>query len=913
MIEVYPSKLEGEPLERWPTKGVMTLEAWLKANIPSYESRESPPISIEINGVLIEPKAWGVTLFSSDDTVAIWPEPKKSGATALISLVSTVMSVITSLFTTKTPSSATLDQGKDLNLSNAAGNQVKLGDIIREVSGRTKIYPDYLLPPRRYFTDVKTQWAEILLCVGVGEFEISAGDVKIGDTALASLGDTASYKVFGPGADLSGEAAAKWWHSSDEVGSTSTGSAGLTLKATFALTQQAAASTYLLSGYQVTVPEGAGWFPEGWTSGLIARIEAIYPYTYTNLGDGSATVVSGIHVAMINPHVGMAIEITGDNAGSYVIGSVETNAEGEATSFTLNYEGGAPASGLQSGALNSAIGYQGLRYRITAVSDDAVSDDDDTTTDHGPSTLTVERLTDTGAEDDSWTGFNYLNSASAVITLDTTTLEGDWVGPFAACPEGEVTSAIEVDTFFPQGLVNFNSKTGARGNYSCTVEIQYRDMTTLGSWVSVTKTYTNRTPDQLGYTQRIDLPTAIRPEVRLRRIGEESSSSDKYDRVQWYGLRARLDKAPPSYPDVTVMAVYVKGGDRLSAQSESQISVVATRKLPTLSAGAWTAPVATRDIVPWVNYVAKSIGYTDDDLDLEEMARLGAIWSSRDDYFDYAVEDSSTVKECINDALLAGFAEFTLDRGQLKPVRDEPRTVYEHMYTPQNMTEPLKRTVTLPAPDDYDGVDVKYTDSTTWADETVTCRLPGDAGLMVKEITVNGVTDRDRAWRIGMRRRREYAFRNKGYSWSTELDALNSGYLSFDAVADDIPGYGQSALLMDYFTDGTMTVLESSEPLKWEEGASHVVALRRPDGSVSGPWPAIQMDDYRLAVQALDFTPDTSWSIEPPHLLFGTTTRWSYPVLITSVTPGDYSADVEAIGYDERVYADDDNYAPDNA
>jgi hypothetical protein len=63
-------------------------------------------------------------------------------------------------------------------------------------------------------------------------------------------------------------------------------------------------------------------------------------------------------------------------------------------------------------------------------------------------------------------------------------------------------------------------------------------------------------------------------------------------------------------------------------------------------------------------------------------------------------------------------------------------------------------------------------------------------------------------------------------------------------------------------------------------------------------------------VPSLDFEPDVSWDIEPPHLLFGETTRWCYPVLITSIAPGDYSADVEALNYDVRVYADDNNFAP---
>ena len=416
--------------------------------------------------------------------------------------------------------------------------------------------------------------------------------------------------------------------------------------------------------------------------------------------------------------------------------------------------------------------------------------------------------------------------------------------------------------------------------------------------------------DQQGYTRAITAPTYIRPEVRIRRIGEESPENFKFNRVQWYGLRGRIDKAPTRYDGCTVMSLYVRGGDKLSAQSQSQVSVVATRKLPVLVDGAWSVPTATRDIVPWVNYVLKSVGGTDDDMDVEELARYGAIWSSRADHFDYPVEDDSTVKECLNDALLAGFAEFTLERGQVTPVRDEPRTQIGHMYTPQNMTEELKRNFTLLEPDAYDGVDIKYVDGVTRATEVVECRLPGDAGKTVQTVTVKGITNRDKAWRYGMRLRRAQVYRNKTYSWSTELDALNSGYLSYDAVADDIPGYGQSAILVDY-TDGIgPVILESTERFVWTSGASHVVALRRPDGSLSGPWAASRIDEFRLAIPALDFAPDLSWGIDPPHLLFGETTRWCYPVLITSIEPGDHSADVEAVNYDPRVYADDDNFAP---
>lgn len=1035
MIELYPSKLEGEPLERHKTDRVMTIEAWLVANVPSYQVLESPPISIEVNGLFIDPASWPKVEFSPVDTVRIYPEPKGTGIgemavwalVAAVVVAGVIMATQKPLATLNTASNPT---GKGLGLAKTTANQVKLGDVIRECSGKNEIFPDYLTPTRRYFgSDPKVQWIEMLLCIGVGEFDIPPGQVRIGGTPIASLGSTASYTIYGPGESVAAEPARLWWHNSDEVGSTSTGSAGLTLTTTTDIDQQLTAETVQFSEFSVSVPPSAGWFPYGWDAGLITRIEVMYPYLFIAPADGSATAITGDHVPMLNPFLGMKIEITGANAGEYVVATydpyvpgvpavagsaswvtgnaaparydfdvapltfivsrgastftvdldaaatdlaglvVAVNAEligsglvasasggflriaesaspysgtalslGGSTStvfgsspvfvtgvqtvaaadavpakITLAYDGGAPVIGLQPGTLWSCIGYRDLRYRISSVSDDAVDDDEATEgvdESHGPSAITVIRLTDTGAEDEDWLGFDDLETNTASIALDGSTTEGDWAGPFYACPEGETIRRFEVDFFFPQGLVRYTERNGNKRSHWARTEVQYRDAATAGAWTSVPYRFEAMSSDQQGYTRAITAPTYIRPEVRLRRIGEESPENFKFNRVQWYGLRGRIDKAPTKYEGCTVMALYVRGGDKLSAQSQSQVSVVATRKLPVLVDDAWSVPTPTRDIVPWVNYVLKSVGGTDDDMDVEEFARYGAIWNGRGDHFDYPVEESSTVKECLNDALLAGFAEFTLERGRVTPVRDEPRTVFEQMYTPQNMTGSLKRNFTTPAPDDYDGVEVKYIDEVTHAEEIVDCSLPGDAKQTVQTVTLKGVTNRDRAWRIGRRKRRAQVYQNKSYSWGTEYSALNSGYLSYCAAADDIPGYAQSSVLMGLTAGNGLILLESSEPLVWKAGASHVVGLRRPDGSVSGPWPATRVDDFRLTIPSLDFSPELSWEIEPPHLLFGESTRWCYPVLVTSIDPGDYSAEMEAVNYDVRVYADDNNFAP---
>src|SRR5690606_1606490 len=107
----------------------------------------------------------------------------------------------------------------------------------------------------------------------------------------------------------------------------------------------------------------------------------------------------------------------------------------------------------------------------------------------------------------------------------------------------------------------------------------------------------------------------------------------------------------------------------------------------------------------------------------------------------------------INAALESGMAEMTVDGGIIRPVRDEPRTVFEQPYSPQNMTTPLRRAWRNKRHEDPAGVEVEFMNAQTWTKETVMCLLPGDIGAKPTRIKVK-VTDRAKAWRIGMRHRR---------------------------------------------------------------------------------------------------------------------------------------------------------------
>ncbi|VVN21510.1 hypothetical protein PS662_04392 [Pseudomonas fluorescens] len=905
MIEIYANKLDQDVLREYRVTAETTVEQWLIDNVKGYERREVPPMSVAINGCLTNPESWPEAKFGADERVQIWVEPKGTDpisiTIAAVKGLQAVMKLITPRV--KLPKTGTQKQGNSLSGGNAKANQVRYGDPVRELFGEDEIFPDYIVEPRRVFKGPRDEWQYMMLCVTRGECQINPSDIKIGNTPLIALGSNATYRVYGPGEDLSAEPAAQWWYQAPEVGVTATGTSGIDLKTTTTVPQAPTAQAYQFNGDLITIPAGAGSFPAGWAIGMIIRIEVLYQYMVTaGGGAGGRDVISG-PLAQLGAFPGMQIEVVGANSGLYIVNDYTPPAGGDPAHMTLNTTSGAPVSGLLSGIGWAGIGYAGLRYRITATNTSQIS---------------VDRLTHSGATDADWPGYDFIESNSALLKLDNSNLEGDWAGPYALCPPAEKTTKISFTVMFPSGLAGVTQK-GVIVPWSVTYEFQFRDMAAAGAWTSYVETITQSTLDQVGFTREVSTGTAIRPEGRMRRIGAKSTETNILDNVQWYDVRALLP-SPASYPWTTI-AISAAGSGKLSSQSENKVSVVATRKLPILVDGAWTADNrVTRDIAPAFNYIAKAPGYEAADIDLDELIAFDNICKARGDKFDLSADSLMTVKEGLNTALAAGFAEFTISRGRLRPVRDQKRDGFDSEYFPagtqgysaQNMLGPLKISFKSPDPAmDHDGVDVEYKDRRTRQTETVKCRLPGQLGLKAEKVQAVGISDRDRAYRLGMRRASEARYRRWSYSFETELDGNNSDYLGLAGVSDDTPGRGQSALMLKYTTVAGAIILESSEPFIWADGVGHTVGIRRLDGTLSGPWPATRVNEYHLSIPAIDFVPDTSWSREPPHLLFGPVSRECHRVLVSKVSPkGSESVSVQGFNYDERVYLYDDSSAP---
>jgi len=904
MIEVYASRLSDDGKEVHKIRKRQTIVDWLYRHGVSRKTDLSRlAMSLYVNGERLLPRQWLTTVIGPADGVEIYREPKGTDPFSItFALVFGAKAVLAALMP-KIPGidSSSSQQGKALDQATSKGNKVKTNDVIPELFGyNPQRYPDLLMPYRSYYAAPREPRTEMCLGVGQGYYRIDIEDVRTGETPLLTLGADAKFSIYPPGQDLSADTAHFFWYTAPEVGSSSTGAAGLELTVESGLTSSATASVFTFNADVVGIPVGAGMFPTDWVVGTVINAAAPYLYTIADgTGSGGRDVISG-PIAQHNFIVGDSIQIVGDNQGFYTVHAVNSGAG----TMELDYDGGAPGTGLVTGSVTMAMSYRGMRYRVLAASAQA---------------LQVKRIKAGGTDDNSWPGWDSTSSNVAQVLLDSSNLSGGYRGPFPACPPNQLVTWIEVDIFYPSGIV-FLDANGNYNNLTAYQSYEWRDMAVGGAWNVTVISANSNNLDAQGYTYAIQLPYPMRPEVRMKKIFVNQGSGDpdkeQNDTMMWQRLKGlMINSSPSSYAGLTVMTCDIRGGDRISSQSESLVNLACTRMLPVLRAGAWQTMQATREISAAVGHIIRSVGYSDTaDIDLVELERLESTrWTPRGDTYDMIVMKVGTVKSNLLDALQAGFSELTIDRGLLVPVRDEPRgESFDHVYNPQVMLQPLSYEFSMPdQPDDFDGVDVEYYDHGTRQNETMQCRLPGDAGERVEKLKLEGVCVDYKAWQWGMRRRREHLYRTRNFTFKTELDALNSGYGDYVALGVATPGYGQSALVMGY-TAGPPHIIESSEPLDWSTPGQYKVVLRRKDGTASGPYIATMIDEYTFSIPTLDFVPDLTGTIDtPPVIQFGHESKWCFPALIRDVSPqGTKTCSVKAVNYDVRVYADDDNYPP---
>ncbi len=539
------------------------------------------------------------------------------------------------------------------------------------------------------------------------------------------------------------------------------------------------------------------------------------------------------------------------------------------------------------------------------------SESDDGTYEVVSTTSTSARVTLQHVDPDLFS-FNSTGEQTGVTLTALEKLPGAVFGPIRLTPATQKTNKIMVDILYSAGIGYINDD-GSVASRTLNTMLEWRELGAT-AWNQVPVSRSGATRDQLADTIEIDIETACRCEFRCYRVTGKNSDARVLDTIEVVRVKCELE-SNTSYENMTTIGLAIKASNTLSSSAENKFAGIVTRMLEVPDGdGGWTTELqATNDIAPAHRYIAKRCGFTDAMIANTQLLRLHDVWSARGDEFNGIFDTSSTHFAVQQRVLAVGYSQPTLDYGQLIAVRDEKKDGKAYMYQPDNMTSELKIKIKSFQENDYDSIEVEYFEKTTWKSDTILCKLDSSAGINPKKVKAYGITDRAQAWRYGMREARIMQYRRKGFSFATELDALNSSLLSRADLAWNVPGYGQNGRVKSVIKKDEYTSVLTNQALDWSADADYVVCLRRPDGTRFGPVTAVKgisRGELRITDE-LDFEPCFDGSMEPPFFMFGTSDRWCFKSLVMDIKPdGTKGANVEAVNYDERVYDDDDNEPP---
>lgn len=330
-IRIYPSRLPGEPLETHE-HGSLTLHDWMLKNVKDYAESTKHPIAVELNGKPLPPNEWPLCLLKPESDIKMFPVPYGTGLeiAAWAAIAVAVASAAYSIYMMSTMDKGggySSTNGLGLDLNPAKANTAKLGDAIRELFGRYRIYPDYVVQPVTRFdpNDPTRMIVEMLVCLGVGNIAFTNGDIRVGSSPATSLGTKFSYNVFSPGADVSGDHRSENWFNSTEVGGTSSGS-GLDMAQTSPDSTDITADSMTVSGPSVTFSglhddnndDEENALPESWVEGALVTITA--PANFAVSTSSGFSVLASNTLSELNPSTGMPVtlEINGSEYDLFI-------------------------------------------------------------------------------------------------------------------------------------------------------------------------------------------------------------------------------------------------------------------------------------------------------------------------------------------------------------------------------------------------------------------------------------------------------------------------------------------------------------------------------------------------------------------------------------------------------------------
>ena len=678
---------------------------------------------------------------ANDDITAIIVTPGIGAmlASALISaLVGMLVSVVMSLlFPPKQPAFGEKEENPTYSI-NTLRNQARLGQPVPVVYGDIWMTPDYASRPYRFFgntSDNWTQYLDMLVCVGCGEYEeIQLDDLKIGNTTLSDT-SAVQIKQFHLGAAKGniyshqgkfGQIQTQLWkdgwqgdsnsfveamYTSPEVGDWLFSDDTTTTKTTFAAS---------VTWKKITAETGADSY-------VIEMVRADYDKVF---GSGQRTLkISGSSLG---------------NDGTYQIGFLWDKGNTSPTidvpvfAYNKTITPGADTINVETEVRNNAM----VAGPYWATPNDAIK-----------------------------TNYIYLDFEAQGGLYE---MGSGGVGGIHATNNRQYWPKFKIEIYKPNGTL---AMTYTREVTDCST----------GSRTPIRLTFGVPVCD--GDINGPRLP-ADRYQVKVTAVHKISDKDNIINDIKLTALKSNLNGylGSTAYGDVTLLAVRMKATNGIAQQAQNQLRVRAKRVYPLLdgTTGVSSNPAdVAHDILTNHDYGAS-----------QPNAKAGAgvflHWDSFNDCrklwegyktdaanypaFNGVFSNSDVVFQALQSALSVAVAKPVMDQGQLKIVRDSIKAHRAFLFNASNIVlDSLTASYRLAAENDTDHVEVEYRDDDLMEPAFAIYPTAADLGrtpASPDKIKLFGCTNKAYAEKYARLIHNRQVYQRKTVSFETEMDGM---------------------------------------------------------------------------------------------------------------------------------------------
>ena len=481
------------------------------------------------------------------------------------------------------------ESGSSIYDPNAQGNKAKLEDPIPEQFGLVKAFPDYI-SDKHYFYVNNVRYMSMLLCQGVGYYDWSLDQMYIGATPISSyVGSDIDVLIADPNQDISSHDAHRCWFNSTEI--TMSGKEVPATESNSRKRGEIVSATLTLNGLTATSDSDLHL-----SSGDMIRLYNLQGQDRTiNLTDielmpSSVRCYAQSIPSNLNLALGWKVNLTVSESGSsetYPLTLINYGTDTQKGDFIdVNFVNLTITENTTATLVIKNFVYSDSDLESTHVLDNGYYEVQAV---NGTSytLLAKDKNGITYRTTSGWSGFSANRTSSATIELVETAstlsnAKSNVAGYYRACPIGATSRYYEVDFSFPSGLYHLSDE-GDYENRTATILLEWKIAGSTDAPQSMTKVYTKNSPDAFGETISIDVGNSNNAyEFRVTNLSDYSSDSQDVQTFLWNGLKCLISE-DTHYPDVTVIAITVRGSESLAELSDNQISTLWTRRLANLN------------------------------------------------------------------------------------------------------------------------------------------------------------------------------------------------------------------------------------------------------------------------------------------------------------------------------------------